>query len=132
MTALPISTRPISTRPGSTMPISAGATRAHLRLRLTRRGRVVLTAIASVPVVAAIAAFALFGGSSAIATADQSSTSFTYVTVQSGQSLWSVAESVDPSGDPRDVIAEIQNLNRLQSSDVQAGQRLAIPAKYAK
>ena len=124
MTALPISTF-ASTTVGSLTSPSA-------RLRLTQRGRVVVASLASVPLVAGIAAFALFGGSSAIATADQSSATFSYVTVQSGQSLWSVAQSIDPTGDPRDVIAEIENLNQLQSSGVQAGQRLAIPSKYAK
>jgi hypothetical protein len=52
------------------------------------------------------------------------------VTVDSGQSLWQVAETLAPTADPRDVIADIMQLNQLESADVLAGQQLAIPAKY--
>ncbi|QWT23060.1 LysM peptidoglycan-binding domain-containing protein [Subtercola sp. PAMC28395] len=104
----------------------------RVHLRLTRRGRVFLGAVASMALIGAMAAFAVFGGAAAIATSSGSSSTFTYVTVQSGQSLWSIAQSIDPSGDPRDVIAAIQSLNQLPSSDVQPGQRLALPSEYAR
>ncbi|CAN5314252.1 hypothetical protein BH09ACT6_BH09ACT6_02320 [soil metagenome] len=109
------------------LPAAAG-----VRLRLTRRGRIVLGMMASIPLVAALAAFAVLGGSSALAAAGGSSATFSYITVQSGQSLWSIAQSIDPSGDPRDVIAGIVSLNQLRSSDVQPGQRLALPAEFSK
>ena len=51
------------------------------------------------------------------------------MTVQSGQSLWSIAEKVAPSADPRDVIADIVSLNQLQSAVVTPGQRIAIPSE---
>ncbi|RFA08932.1 hypothetical protein B7R54_06605 [Subtercola boreus] len=107
-----------------------GTPAPRLRLRLTRRGRVVLTTIAALPLVAAIGAFALLGGGSAIATAQQAPVEFSYVTVQSGQSLWSVASQLDSSADTRDVIADLVSLNQLPSSEVQPGQRLAVPIKY--
>ena len=55
---------------------------------------------------------------------------FDYVTIEAGQSLWQLAESVAPAQDPRDVIADIVNLNQLTSEAVQPGQRLALPADY--
>lgn len=49
------------------------------------------------------------------------------VTVLQGQSLWSIAASSDPQRDVRDVVADIVSLNDLQSSVVQAGQKLFVP-----
>ncbi|MFF1878766.1 LysM peptidoglycan-binding domain-containing protein [Leifsonia sp. NPDC058230] len=106
---------------------SAGAT----RLRLTRRGRVVLTSLAAIPLVVGALFFALNGGG-AVATGDQVNVQFHYVTVESGQSLWSIAETVAPSADPRDVIADIVSLNQLESAVVSPGQRIAIPSQYER
>lgn len=106
---------------------------SRARLHLTRRGRVVVAAFASLPLVAALAAFAVFGASAAAtATADAQQADFSYVTVHSGQSLWSIATELDATADTRDVIADIVSLNQLPSSEVQPGQRLAIPLKYEK
>jgi hypothetical protein len=99
------------------------------RLRLTKRGRGVLTTLAAAPLVIAALVFALNGGM-ATATLEGSGTEFQYVTVDTGQSLWEVAETVAPNADPRDVIAGIMKLNQLESADVLAGQQLAIPAQY--
>jgi hypothetical protein len=99
------------------------------RLRLTKRGRGVLTTLAAAPLVVAALVFALNGGM-ATATLEGSGTDFQYVTVEAGQSLWEVAETVAPNADPRDVIAGIMKLNQLESADVLAGQQLAIPAQY--
>jgi Tfp pilus assembly protein FimV len=102
------------------------------RLRLTARGRRVLTAMAALPAVVAIA-FAVFGGSAALASAQNGAPaeSFTEITVMSGESLWSIAQDVAPDADPRDVVEAIARLNVLESSTVSAGQRLAIPTEYA-
>ncbi|MDF2442719.1 MAG: hypothetical protein JWR01_922 [Subtercola sp.] len=102
----------------------------RLRLRLTRRGRLVVTTIATLPLLAALTAFAILGGGPAIATAQQAPVDFSYVTVQSGQSLWSVASQLDSSADTRDVIADLMSLNQMPTSEVQPGQRLAVPLKY--
>lgn len=104
---------------------------ARMRLRLTRRGRVVLTTLASVPLIVGALVFALNGGG-ALASGDQAHVQFQYVTVESGQSLWSIAEKVAPSADPRDVIADIVSLNQLDTAVVSPGQQLAIPARYAR
>ncbi|WP_394770052.1 LysM peptidoglycan-binding domain-containing protein [Lacisediminihabitans sp.] len=101
-----------------------------VHLRLTRRGRVVLTSLAAVPLVIGALVFAINGGS-AVATGQVASTSFDYVTVEPGQSLWQLAETVAPSADIRDVVADIVHLNRLESTNLQPGQKIAIPTQYS-
>ncbi|TFC16224.1 LysM peptidoglycan-binding domain-containing protein [Cryobacterium algoritolerans] len=114
----------------------------HTRLHLTRRGRVVFTTLAAIPLAAVALALALNGGiaaaegannvatnSGAVTVADVA-TVFDYVTIQSGQSLWQLAETIAPTSDPRDVIAEIVSLNQLPSENVQPGQRLALPVRF--
>jgi LysM repeat protein len=68
-------------------------------------------------------------GGGAVATDSGSSTTFSYVTVEAGQSLWQLAQTLAPTADPRDVIAEIVSLNQIKG-EIQPGQRLAIPAGY--
>ena len=99
-------------------------------LRLTRRGRLVLTTLAALPLVVAAGAFALTGGV-AVASDSSSSTTFEYVQVSSGQSLWQLAESIAPGADPRDVVSDLLHFNQLGSADVHPGQQLALPAKYS-
>ncbi len=108
---------------------SIGARPVAPRLRLTKRGRGVLTTLAAAPLVIAALVFALNGGM-ATATLEGTEAGLTYVTVDTGQGLWEVAETIAPNADPRDVIADIMALNRLESADVLAGQQLAIPTKY--
>jgi LysM repeat protein len=98
------------------------------RLRMTARGRRVLLALVVVPLLVVVAFLALNGGS---ATASNDAVATTYVSVQQGESLWQLAQQVAPKADPRNVIADIVSLNGLASSDVVAGQRLAIPVQYA-
>ncbi|MBF4619045.1 hypothetical protein ITJ44_13270 [Clavibacter sp. VKM Ac-2873] len=111
-------------------PVAELAIAPRTRLRITRRGRAVLTALVAVPLALGVGLVALNGGA-AVASKDASGTTFEYVTVASGQSLWDLAEEIAPSADPRDVIASVVDLNRLPSSDVAAGQQLAVPAQYA-
>jgi hypothetical protein len=101
---------------------------AQPRLRLTRRGRVVFTGLAAVPLVVGVMFAALNGGG---ATATSSSGELELVTVQAGQSLWQLAEQIAPEADPRDVISDILAVNELESGSVQAGQRLALPSEYS-
>lgn len=101
------------------------------RLRLTKRGRGVLMTVAATPLVIAAFLFAL-NGTAATASLEGSTVSFSYVTVESGQSLWQLAEELAPAADPRDTIAQIMTLNQLDSADVFAGQQLALPANLAR
>jgi hypothetical protein len=76
-----------------------------------------------------------FGQSSSVQPAEATNASvtsamsknYTYVSVQSGDSLWGIAERYSTGGDIRDFIQEIVALNNLQDSVVEAGMRLAIP-----
>jgi len=87
--------------------------------------------LCAAPLVIAAFVLALNGG---IATANNGITGndFAYVTVESGQSLWQLAETIAPNADPRDVVADIVLLNQLDGGVVHPGERLAIPAAYSK
>ncbi|WP_193596435.1 LysM peptidoglycan-binding domain-containing protein [Microbacterium sp. YJN-G] len=113
--------------------VSAGARSAsRTRLRLTARGRRVLTAFAAAPVVAVLA-FSVFAGGSALASGDQAANvQFQTVTVMPGDTLWSIASTVAPNDDPRDVIDDIQRLNNLSTGMIQIGDEIAIPVEYAR
>ena len=47
-----------------------------------------------------------------------------------GDTLWSIASSIAPEADPRDVIGEITRMNLLRGGELQVGQELALPARY--
>jgi LysM repeat protein len=110
------------------MTVASAQPMTHLRL--TKRGRRVLTILAAVPVVTAALVFTLNGGM-ATATDVAGNTKFEYVTVAAGESLWQIAGQIAPSADPRDVISDVVHLNQLAGPDLQAGQRLAIPTQYS-
>ena len=119
------------TRTNHARPNPAQASTPTTHLRLTRRGRTVFTTLAAVPLVLGAIGIALNGGMAAAeGTAGIGAAAFDYVTIEAGQSLWQLAETIAPSQDPRDVIADIVNLNQLSSEAVQPGQRLALPADY--
>lgn len=101
------------------------------KLRLTRRGRWLVLLLALCLSVTVLVSIALSYSPSATASVAGSSSQFSYFTVQAGQNLWTIAEEVAPTADPREVIAEIISLNQLKTSSVQSGQRLALPARYA-
>lgn len=105
-------------------------TTAHIttRTRLTTRGRRVVVALIVLPIIIT-AFFAALSGTAAGASDVAVSDSSVYVTVGSGESLWQIAERIAPQSDPRDVIVEITNYNHLEG-EIQAGQRIAIPAQY--
>lgn len=118
-------------QPGSIARAAARPTTTTTHLRLTRRGRTVFTTLAAVPLVLGAIGVALNGGMAAAGdSAAGTGVSFDYVTIQAGQSLWQLAETIAPAQDPRDVIADIVHLNQLSSEAVQPGQRLALPAEY--
>jgi hypothetical protein len=100
------------------------------RLRLTRRGRMVFTTLAALPVLVGVAVFALNGGQ-ASAGNTSADVHFQTVTIQPGETLWQLAEETAPNADPRDFVQDVVSLNALDGSGVQAGEQLAIPTKYA-
>lgn len=52
--------------------------------------------------------------------------SIEWVTVQPGDTLWTIAVSIAPENDPRNTIAKIKQLNQLTGSDLIVGQNLKI------
>lgn len=93
-------------------------------LRITTRGRIVLVTIIALAIVAVSLMLA-----TPIASAGNEDVpnTYEYITVLSGDTLWDIAAEVDPSADPRDVVAEIMALNQLSSAALTPGQNLAIP-----
>ena len=96
------------------------------RLRLTRRGRIVLSVLAALPVIVAMLLSLVNGG---VAAADAGGSTVT-ITVSAGQTLWSLAEVIAPAANPADVVADIVAVNALDGGAVQAGQSLVLPAAY--
>ena len=103
------------------------------RLRLTRRGRAVFGGFATVLVAAVLAVVASLAAPQALAAdAHEGGQEFHYVVAQPGASLWSLATELDPEADPRDLVAEIVQLNQLGGSGVEAGQPIAVPLRYSE
>ena len=68
-----------------------------------------------------------FFGPAASASVENASVARTVVVVKHGETLWDIAQAVDPQGDTRDTVVRIMELNSLTSTSVDAGQRLEIP-----
>lgn len=101
-------------------------------LRLTRRGRVVLIGIPLVilaAVLLSLAGFLTSPAKAADSSADLSVTPTVTVTVQAGESLWAIAGAAAAERDPRDVIADIVQLNNLTAGGVVPGQQLFVPTQ---
>lgn len=98
-------------------------------LTLTRRGRLLLVGL---PIALGVAALILLGAFlTSQAKAGESapaSSSTVEVSVTAGETLWDLAVRYAPERDPRDVVAEIVELNDLHTSLVRAGQSIAVPA----
>lgn len=122
---------PAATRPA--VPVAAQGP-AHTPVRLTRRGRLVITAMAvllvaagSVALAGAAQAIGHSGAQARPGTAGTAGAAITKVEVRPGQSLWTLAEAYDPNADTRQVIQEILQLNSLSTDQVQPGQVLWMP-----
>ncbi len=93
-------------------------------VRFTRRGRLVLILM----VLAVASAVFTFVGSPAASTAVSHHSTAPTVVVRPGQTLWTIAARVDSSADPRQVVAEIMDLNNLTDpGGVRVGQLLYLP-----
>lgn len=97
-------------------------------LKLTRRGRFLLLGLPMMCL--AVAALVLVGivTSSAQASTQLTGTGASQITVQAGESIWSIAAANGHNRDPREVVAEIVQLNDLKSSVLQPGQQIFVPA----
>jgi LysM repeat protein len=108
-------------------PTAFRAPARRSQVRLTRRGRVVvlLAALVLAFVVGVLVAAA------SVATQEPGTAEPTKIlTVGSGDTLWDIAADITPAGgDVRETMADIEALNALDSSALQAGQRLVVPAR---
>jgi LysM repeat protein len=94
-------------------------------VRLTRRGRVAIVLL-----VLAVATVAMaFGRATVQAGSSTQGAVVDYVTVAPGDTLWQIAQSATPGADPRATVDRIIELNGLSGASLQAGQRLAVPAR---
>lgn len=101
------------------------------RLRLTRRGRVVVGSVLAIAAAAAASVVVLTAAAGAQA-ADHAQGGGGYagmreVVVRPGQTLWSIAAAAEPSADPRVVVQQIMTVNSLTSTQIQVGQLLWVP-----
>jgi LysM repeat protein len=95
-------------------------------VRLTRRGRLVVV-VAALLVAFAIGVNVTAAGS--VATQRPGTPEPTrIIQVGSGDTLWGIASELADGGDIRSMIEEIKQLNALDASDLQSGQRLVVPA----
>jgi hypothetical protein len=117
---------------GKGAPAARGSRAKHAPLRLTRRGRLVFFVGPLILLAALLLSLSGFLNAPAKASESVSELSLTptvTVTVQQGESLWAIAGTVAPERDPRDVVAEMVQLNNLDAARVRPGQTLFVPAK---
>ena len=107
------------------------AGRGPTPLRLTRRGRFVLTVIiAAVAMIVSLlcaSAADLAQASSHRAPARAGYRGMTRITVQPGQTLWSIASSARPSANTQTVVQRIIDANAMGGTLLKAGQLLWVP-----
>lgn len=96
-------------------------------LRLTARGRRFFTGLAFVPAAILIALAGINAAPADAMGAAPSVSSLPSVTVQSGESLWTIAEEHAAGRDVRDVVDDIIRVNALRTHAVEPGQRLLLP-----
>ena len=99
-------------------------------IRLTRRGRLVFFGVPFV--LLAVLGLVLIGFLTAPLNAGVATTAGTgaiEVTVQAGESIWSIAAQAGLDRDVRDVVSEIVQLNDFSSSVLSPGQHIFVPGK---
>lgn len=94
-------------------------------LKLTRRGRLLLSSLVAATLVATGLLFAT-PGAQAGAEAGQA----TLHTVMPGESLWSIAEDLAPDTDPRISIDRLMVANDLSSAVIEPGTQILIPSGF--
>lgn len=98
---------------------------APTTLRLTARGRLVLTLLVALSVVTGSL---LLAGPRADAGATGGEA--TVYTVMAGETLWEIAGELAPEEDPRMVIDRIMRMNNLSSAVVLPGDQLVVPPSF--
>ncbi|GAB4096679.1 LysM peptidoglycan-binding domain-containing protein [Brachybacterium horti] len=102
--------------------------RAGVRLEVTRRGRMLVTAIAFL-LGLAVAALALLVLDVPSALAGDGADGERTVTVSAGDDLWSYADLYAPEGmSDADFVTEVRALNELPTPRLTQGQEIVLPA----
>lgn len=110
--------------PRTVRPTAAAARLDAQRVRLTRRGRLVLTGIFLAGV---LLGMAVFGGWATASLTAGTPEPVDVVEVQSGDTLYGLAADVAAPGEVREMVYRIQELNSLPGAQISEGQRLAVP-----
>jgi LysM domain-containing protein len=105
----------------------------HGRVRLTRRGRLVVWALAALTAAAVLIPVWLLAAGGAQAANHGLPPAAVHaglrqVVVRPGQTLWSIAMAAEPAADPRVVTQEIIQVNALSSQVLVPGESLWVPA----
>jgi hypothetical protein len=95
-------------------------------VRLTRRGRLVVTLFLTTLIVAA---FVVFGGASVATREGGTPEAVEVVEVERGQTLWQIASSAAEPGETREMVYRIRELNSLPGPSLVEGQELAVPLR---
>lgn len=127
----PTSRPPVRSRRVRSCALPVGGALRQPPLVLTRRGRVVVAALATAAVLLALAAFGLLVQRAVDAVPTRASAepvATTTITVGHGDTLWDIAARLTPGGDVRTTVDEISHLNALsRAGDLEVGQRLVVP-----
>ena len=109
----------------SSDPRRSAAARRRRRANSARLcGRILLFAATILTLVGLVVAFGQLAGASDTPGPESATAT---VTVQSGDSLWSLATAAERSADPRETVERIRELNGLDDSVIVPGQRLVVP-----
>ena len=95
-------------------------------VRLTRRGRLVVFAGGLLLV---LALGVLWGGGSVATEQPGTADPSLVVQVEPGDTLYDIAAQVTTDGDVAAMVEQIEDLNRLETSVVYAGQKLRVPVE---
>ncbi|GAA2756654.1 hypothetical protein GCM10009872_20140 [Actinopolymorpha rutila] len=128
----PVRRRPPRPRGVRSCVLPAGGQGGASTLRLTRRGRLVLTTLSALAALALVGVLGLLAQAAFDAPAGGSagSTATTTITVEPGETMWGIATQLTPNADPRATVDEIARLNDLsRAGDLRVGQRLVVPVQ---
>ncbi len=112
-----------------TRPNAEPRTTTGVQLRLTRRGQVVVVLAGLLAALAIAVAF----GAGSVATQEQGTPVPTEIhVVTAGETLWAIAEDLDAAvvseyATTRDLVDRIEQMNALETANLQIGQELRVP-----
>jgi LysM repeat protein len=104
--------------------------RKSSNLRLTPRGHLLarLAVIASLSILL-LSAYSALSGATAGAEENSLPSSYLKVSVKPGDTLWSIAAEIDPSGDRRELVDELMRINNMKSPRLESGEKIYLPTR---